>query len=82
MADRNWVGIHCRPFSYGKLINRMWEMRWWLIMKEIEAKEAKYRENWLARQSRATQAKAVQVGAEILKHKWRQKEGERTGTIL
>ena len=51
-------------------------------MKEMEAKEAKYRENWLARQSHATQAEAAQVSADIFKHKWRQREGKHTGTIL
>ena len=62
--DRNWVDICHRPFSYGKLINRMWELRWGFIMKEMEAKEAMYRENLLARQSYTTQAEDAQVGAE------------------
>ena len=45
----------------------MWEIRRGLFMKEKEAKEEKYRENWLARQSRATQAEAVKIGAKTLK---------------
>ena len=51
-------------------------------MKEREAKEEKYRENWLARQSRAMQAEAAKIGAETLKRWARQKEGECTGAIL
>ena len=50
--------------------------------EKVEAKEAKYRENWLVRQSHATQAEAVQVGAKTLKCKCRQKEGEHTGAVL
>ena len=51
-------------------------------MKEMETKEAKYRENWLVRQSHATQAEAAQISTDKLKCKWRQREGEHTGTIL
>ena len=44
------------------------------MMEEIEAEEAKYRENWLARQSRATQAIAAQIGADVLKESGGKKE--------
>ena len=81
-SDRNWVEIRRKPFSFGRLVNRMWEIRRGLFMKDKEAKEEKYRENWLARQSRATQAEAMIVGVEKLKKQARQKEGERTGAIL
>ena len=81
-SDRNWVEIRCKPFSFGRLIHRMSEIRWGLFMKEREAKEEKYRENWLARQSRAMQAEAVKIGAETLKKRAWQKEGECTGAIL
>ena len=56
--------------------------RWGLRMKEMEAKEEKYRENWLARQSRAMQADAVKIGAETLERQAQQKEGKCTGSIL
>ena len=81
-SDRNWVKIWHKPFSFGRLVHRMWEIRQGLFMKEKEAKEEKYRENWLARQSRATQAEATIIGVEILKKQTWQKEGERTGAIL
>ena len=80
--DRNWVEIQCKPFSFGRLIHRMWEMRQGSLMKERETKEEKYRENWLARQSHTTQAEAVKIGAETLKRWARQKEGKCTGAIL
>ena len=82
VLDRNWVEIRCKPFGFGKLINRMWEIRRVLFIKEKEAKEEKYRENWLARQSHAMQAEAAKSGVEMLKRQARQKEGEHTATIL
>ena len=81
-SDRNWVEIQCKPFSFGRLIHRLWEMRWGLLMREKETKEEKYRENWLARQSRAIQAEAAKIGAETLKRWAWQKEGKCTGAIL
>ena len=60
----------------------MWEIRWGLLMKEREAKEEKYRENWLARQSRATHTEAVKIGAKTLKRQAWQKEGKCTEAIL
>ena len=51
-----------------------------LLMKEREAKEEKYRENWLARQSHAKQA--AKIGAKTLKRWAWQKEGKHTGAIL
>ena len=81
-SDRNWVEIRCKPFSFGRLIHRMWEIRWGLLMKERETKEEKYRENWLARQSHAIQAEAAKIGVETLKRWARQKEGKCTGAIL
>ena len=57
-------------------------MRRGFIVKEMEAKEAKYRENWLARWNHATQAEAAQVSAKMLICKWRQKEGECAGAVL
>ena len=51
-------------------------------MREMEEKEAQYRENWLARKSHATQAKAVLVGTKALKRSYRQREGECTSAML
>ena len=81
-SDRNWVKIQHKLFSSGRLVHRMWEIRRGLLMKEKEAKEEKYRENWLAGQSRATQAEATKIGVEILKKQARLKEGKCTGAIL
>ena len=69
-VEWNWVEIRCKPFSFGRLINRMWEMRWGFLMREMEAKEAQYRENWLAQQSHAMQAKAALVSMEALERSW------------
>ena len=63
-------------------MNRMWETRHGLLIKEREDREEKYRENWLARQSHATQAEVAKTGVEMLKKCAQQKEGERTSAIL
>ena len=61
--------FHC-PLYESKRVQIMREMRRGFLMREMEAKEAQYRENWLARQSRATQAEAALVGTEALKRSW------------
>ena len=69
-ADQNWVEICLKPFSFGKLVHKMWEMRWGFLVREMEVKEAQFRENWLAQQSHAMQATAALVGAEALKRSY------------
>ena len=81
-VDRNWVEICRKSFSFGKLVHRMWELRQGFLMREMEMKEAQYRENWLAQQSHTTQAKAVLDRAEALKRSYLQREGEHTSAVL
>ena len=42
-------------------------------MNVMEAKEAQYRENWLARRSRATRVEAAHIAAGTLKRRSRQR---------